>query len=358
MLPEKRKAMMLTGIREMKEGVFDMPQWGPDDVLVRIASVGICGSDLVYYAKGGSTFAKIKYPHILGHEAAGYVVAKGENVKNLEIGDRVTMEPGVPCGDCEVCREGKYNLCPNVSFMGIPIYRPYSEGALIEYTVRPASWVYKLPENVSMEEGAMIEPLAVGMEAVAKARADIKDRALILGAGPIALCVMLSLFAHGIREVYAVDIVSKRVEYAKKLGLPSGFTKLEDEEISYIMEKTGGHGVDIIFDTTDYIPLVNKAMDAMAKSGRVVLIGVPHDDLININHRELFMREASLITSFRYVNKYPVSIRLVESGQIPIGKIITHRFDFSDAHKAMEVCLNKEDESGIVEKAVININCD
>ena len=355
MLPNSRRAMMLTAISHIEEREIPMPEYGSDDVVIKIKAIGICGSDLVYFSKGGSTFAQIQYPHILGHEAAGIVVAIGSNVKNIQIGDRVAIEPGVPCGECDLCRSGKYNLCKEVSFMSTPIYRKYSEGAFTEYSVRPATFVYKLPDNVSFEEGAMVEPLSVGMQAVERSGATLGEKALVLGCGPISLCVILSLRAHGIKEIFAIDIVSNRCTFAESLGTKRTFDCMNDEIIQEILGLTDGHGIDIIFDTTDSAELINASMAVLAKDGRIVMIGVPHEDCILINYRELFMRQATLITSFRYMNQYPKVIRCISEGSIPIRRIITHRFDFCDTQKAFEKCLSRENSSDTIEKAVVFI---
>jgi L-iditol 2-dehydrogenase len=352
-LPNTRKAMMMVDVKTIEQKEIPMPDLlESTDVLVQIKAVGICGSDVNYFAHGGSTFAKVRYPHILGHEAAGVIVAVGDDVKNLCAGDRVAIEPGVPCGECDLCKAGKYNLCRDVSFMGIPIYKPYSEGAFVEYTIRPASWVYKLPDSVTFEEGAMIEPLSVGMQAVSLCKVQAGQTALVLGCGPISLCVMLSLRAVGIHTVFMVDIDKPRTEIAKNIGAMYAFNALDDDAKRVIMDETSGKGVDLVFDTTNYMPLVNDSFNYLNKAGEVVLIGVPHDDYISIHYRELFMRQATLHTSFRYANQYPSAIRLVSQGVIPIGKIITHSFAFDRTQEAFELALNR----GIpTEKVVVTL---
>lgn len=333
---------MMVDIAAIEQKEIPMPDHlKSTDVLVQIKAVGICGSDVNYFAHGGSTFAKVRYPHILGHEASGVIVAIGSDVKNLEVGDRVTIEPGVPCGECDLCKSGKYNLCRDISFMGIPIYKPYSEGAFVEYTIRPASWVYRLPDQVTFEEGAMIEPLSVGMQAVSLCHVQAGQTALILGCGPISLCVMLSLHAVGVHTIFMIDIDQPRTEIAKNAGAIYAFNALDDNAKHVIMEETSGFGVDLIFDTTNYMPLVNDSLDYLNKAGEVVLIGVPHDDYISIRYRELFMRQATLHTSFRYANQYSLAIRLVSQGVIPIGKIITHSFVFDKTQEAFELALNR-----------------
>ncbi|GHT83540.1 sorbitol dehydrogenase [Spirochaetia bacterium] len=351
-LPSERKAALLDGLSSIKMAQIPMPEYGDTDVVVRIKSIGICGSDLVYYQKGGSAFSKIKFPHVLGHEASGEVVAIGKAVKNIAVNDRVAIEPGVPCGKCDLCKSGHYNLCKRVSFMSTPIYVPYSEGAFVEYSIRPAEWVYKIPERMSFDEGAMIEPLAVGMQAVEQSTGNVGMSAIILGCGPISLCIMYALHAKGIHKIFMVDVIKPRTLLAKKLGASEVFSALDKEDRAVIIKTVEKDGVDLIFDTTNFMPLVNQAIDLLGKNGHITMLGVPDDDYISLNYRELFMRQASVHTSFRYANQYKKAIDLVSQRIIPIANIITHTFPFSNAKEALDLAVGKE---GAVMKVVLSI---
>ena len=350
-IPAERRAMVLDRLSLLRAATIPMPACNNDEVLIKIKSVGICGSDMNYYLKGGSTFAPVTYPHLLGHESAGDVVYVGKNVKNVSVGDRVAIEPGYPCGKCSYCSSGKYNLCEEISFMSTPIYRPYSEGAFAEYTVRPTFGLHKLPDTMSYEEGAMLEPLAVAMQAVETADARTGMSALILGCGPISMCVLLSLRAAGLTNIYMIDIVEERTKMAVELGATAASLQLDEVFTKRIMDETRQLGVDVVFDTTDYAPLVNKSLYVTKKGGKVVLIAVPHQDMIQLDMRQLFMSQISVHTTFRYANQYPKAIDLVASNIIPISKIITHRFDFMDADKAFQVSARKD---GNVCKIVLN----
>lgn len=342
------EAPKLMQIRDMPD-----PTCGDDDVLIKVKVVGICGSDLNYYVNGGSVISKIRYPHILGHEVSGEVVCCGKNVRNIRIGDRVSVEPGVPCGRCDICLSGKYNLCSSISFMSTPIYRPYSEGAFCEYIVRPADYVYKLIDNMTYEQGALMEPLAVGLHAVEQSRIPLGGTALVLGCGPIALTVILALAVRGIYDIYAVDNVMSRLHFADNFNVRKAFSEIGEAEVAEIYEQTRGHGIDAIFDTTTYMPLVNNSLKAIAKSGSLTMIGIPHEDEINIDYRSLFLNQATLYTSFRYANKFPLAIKLTGNGLIDISKIVTHRYVFEDLPLAMNKALTKGDGE-VLEKVVIH----
>ena len=155
------KTFYQTGLEEIKVGEAPMPEMGADDVTIKIQSVGVCGSDLHYYRKGSIGDFVVEYPFILGHEAAGVVTAVGENVKKIKVGDRVCMEPGIPCMKCEECLSGHYNLCKDVKFWATPPY----DGVLSEYVSHPAAFTFPIPDNMSFTEGALVEPLAIGLHA-------------------------------------------------------------------------------------------------------------------------------------------------------------------------------------------------
>lgn len=350
-IPSIRRAMVLDRLAHLEVAILPMPACGDDEVLIRVKSVGICGSDLNYYLHGGSTFAPVTYPHLLGHEAAGDVVSVGKNVREVAVGDRVAIEPGYPCGKCAHCASGKYNLCEDISFMSTPIYRPYSEGAFSEYILRPRFGLHKLPDVMDYEEGAMLEPLAVALQAVETARAKSGMSALILGCGPIAMCVLLSLRAAGLTNLYMVDIVKARTEMAVSLGATGAAAGLDEAFRERILVETRHLGVDLVFDTTDYAPLVNEALYVTKKGGRVILIAVPHRDMIQLDMRQLFMSQLSVHTTFRYANQYPRAIDLVRTGRIPIREIITHRFPFPQADAAFQLAAKKD---GSVCKVVLN----
>lgn len=210
----KMKVAVMNGIGKMGFTERDIPTPKDDEVLVKLDYVGICGSDLHYYESGAIGDYVVEPPFVLGHEPGGVVVEVGKDVKHLKVGDKVALEPGKTCGHCEFCKQGKYNLCPDVVFFATPPV----DGVFQEYVAHEADLCFKLPENVSTLEGALIEPLAVGFHAAIQGDAHLGQKAVVMGAGCIGLVSMMALKARGVSEVYVVDIMEKRLEKALELG--------------------------------------------------------------------------------------------------------------------------------------------
>ena len=218
----KMKVAVMTGARQMEWTEKDIPKPGKGELLVKLEYVGVCGSDLHFYEAGRLGNWVPDGPLVLGHEPGGVVEEVGPEVTGLKKGDRIAIEPGVPCGTCDMCRKGLYNLCPDMSFMAIPNER---DGVFSEYCVHPANMCFKLPDNVDTMEGALIEPLAVGFHAAKVAEAEIGQSAVVLGCGCIGLVTIMVLKARGIEEIYAVDMIGKRLEKAKEVGAKEGDLK-------------------------------------------------------------------------------------------------------------------------------------
>ena len=210
----KMKVAVMNGIGKMGFTERDIPTPKDDEVLVKLDYVGICGSDLHYYESGAIGDYVVEPPFVLGHEPGGVVVEVGKDVKHLKVGDKVALEPGKTCGHCEFCKQGKYNLCPDVVFFATPPV----DGVFQEYVAHEADLCFKLPENVSTLEGALIEPLAVGFHAAIQGDAHLGQKAVVMGAGCIGLVSMMALKARGVSEVYVVDIMEKRLEKSPGTG--------------------------------------------------------------------------------------------------------------------------------------------
>ena len=235
------KTAVMTDIMEVEIQERPIPQPKDDEVLVKVEYVGICGSDLHYYESGRIGDFVVKPPFVLGHEAGGTVVEVGANVKNLKVGDRVAMEPGKTCGHCEFCKSGKYNLCEDVVFFATPPV----DGVFQEYVAHEAGLCFKLPDNVSTLEGALIEPLAVGMHAARQGEAKLGQTAVVTGAGCIGLVSLLSLKAMGVTKVIVVDVMEKRLQKALELGADAVINGKEEDTVARIQELTGADLVEI-----------------------------------------------------------------------------------------------------------------
>ena len=240
----KMKVCVLTGKQKLEWVERDIPQPGKGELQIKLEYVGVCGSDLHFYQEGQLANWTLDGPLALGHEPGGVVSAIGEGVEGFEIGDKVSIEPAVPCGKCEDCRKGNYNLCKDIKMLAIPHER---DGVNAEYCVHDASMCYKLPENMSTLEGAMIEPLAVGMHGVALSNAQVGQNAIVLGSGCIGLCTVMALKARGVSEIYVADVMDKRLEKALEVGAARVFNSTR-ESIEDFAKTLPGGGADLVYE--------------------------------------------------------------------------------------------------------------
>lgn len=235
----KMKVAVMEDIGKMNLVERPIPKPQKNEVLVKLEYVGICGSDLHYYEHGRIGDYIVKPPFVLGHEASGIIVEIGENVKNLKLGDRVALEPGKTCGNCEFCKKGLYNLCPDVVFFATPPV----DGVFQEYVAHEAALCFKLPDNMTTLEGALIEPLAVGFHAAIQGDAHLGQTAVVMGAGCIGLVSILALKARGVNNIYVVDIIEKRLEKARELGATGIINGREKNAVEEILNLTKQRGV-------------------------------------------------------------------------------------------------------------------
>ncbi len=268
---------------------------------------------------------------ILGHECAGEVVEVGGEVKTLAAGDRVALEPGVPCRRCEFCHEGRYNLCPDVVFFGTPPV----DGAFCEYVTSPADFAYKLPDNMSTEEGAMMEPLAVGMWSTHRAGVGAGDAVAILGAGPIGLMSLQAAKARGATTVIISDVEQPRLEFAEKLGATHAINAGEQDTVEAIKELTGGRGADMVLEAAGTVTTLKQAIKAVKTGGKVIIIGAPPVDEAPIPVADLILRELDIGGIFRYANMYPRAIEAVGAGLIDVKSMITHHYPLAETREAL-----------------------
>lgn len=323
-----------------------MPTPGDKDVVVEIRHIGVCGSDVAFFTEHTMHGAlDFELPIILGHECAGVVVQTGAGVEHLKVGDRVALEPGVPCGTCKYCRSGHYNVCPDVDFMAAP---PFHSGAMSRYVRHPEAWCYKLPDHVSTMEGALLEPLAVGMYAVKRADPQLGSLAVILGAGCIGLVTLLSLKARGIDNIVVADLFDNRLEMAKQLGAKYTVNSKNTDLKEYLMQLTQGCGADYVFETAGAAATTAVAGGLVARSGKIVQVGQVHAP-VAYDFFEIGMKEADILSVFRYANIYPAALEAVASGRVDVKQIVTKVFPWEQAQQAFECALhNKQDVVKIV----------
>jgi L-iditol 2-dehydrogenase len=345
----KMKVAVMTGIGKMDIVERDIPKPAPNEVLVKLEYVGVCGSDLHCYENGKIGDFIVKTPVVLGHEPGGVIVELGSGVTSLKIGDRVALEPGKTCGHCEFCRTGRYNLCPDVIFFATPPV----DGVFQEYAAHEAALCFKLPENVSTMEGALIEPLAVGFHAAITGGAKIGQTALVTGAGCIGLVSMLALKAQGITRVYITDVVNKRLEKAKALGAFEIINATEKDVLKVIAEKENGAGLDIVIETTGTDTAAAQGIGALKKGGTLVFVGYSKNGSMTLPMGKALDKELTMKTIFRYRHIYPLAIDAVACGLVDLKNIVTNVFDFDDIQNAMDQSVHNKAE---IVKSVIKIS--
>lgn len=344
----KMKVCVLTGKQKLEWAERKIPQPGKGQLQIKLEYVGVCGSDLHFYQEGRLANWELDGPLALGHEPGGVVSAIGENVTGFEIGDKVSIEPAVPCGHCKECKEGHYNLCKNIKMLAIPGER---DGVNAEYCVHDASMCYKLPENMSTLEGAMIEPLAVGLYATELSNAKVGETAVILGSGCIGLCTLLSLKARGVSEIYVADILERRLEKALELGATRVFNSTRENIEDFVKTLPGG-GVDQVYECAGNRFTTLQTCRLIRRAGKVTLVGVSPEPVLEIDVATLNAMEGTIYSVYRYRNLWPKAIKAVSTGSIPVAKIVSHEFAFEDCIEAIQYSLEHKDE---VIKSVIKM---
>lgn len=305
---------------------------GPNDCRVKMHSVGICGSDVHYYEHGSIGPYIVKEPMILGHECSGVITAVGKDVKHLQPGDRVALEPGIPKWTSTQTLAGLYNLDPDVVFFATPPVH----GCLTPSVIHPAALCFKLPSNLSFEEGALCEPLAVGMHAATKAGIKPGDVALVIGCGTIGIVTALSALAGGCSDVIICDVVEARLSVAAQYPHVHPVLSSRPDDVQRIVDKlTSKQGVDRVFECSGAAPAYKLVHKYATTGATAVFVGMPLKDAA-IDLVSFQAKEITVQTIFRYRNVYPKVIRLLSSGRINVKPLISAKFKFADSVKAFE----------------------
>ncbi|RWA69181.1 NAD(P)-dependent alcohol dehydrogenase [Mesorhizobium sp.] len=306
---------------------------GPRDVRIKLHTVGICGSDVHYYTHGKIGPFVVNAPMILGHEASGTIIETGSEVTTLKEGDRVCMEPGIPDPNSKATRLGMYNVDPAVRFWATPPVH----GILRPTCVHPEAFTFKLPDSVSFAEAAMVEPLAVGVHAVTKARIKPGDIAIVLGAGPIGLVTALSALAGGCARVYVSDLAKKKLDIAEGLNRAiTGVQAGNDDIVERVKRDTDGWGADVLFEATGSPKAAARVFEPLAPGGCVVMIG-GQPEPISYDAGAAMIREARVENIFRYAHVFPRCVAMLSSGAIDVRPLITRKFEFKDSVHAFEI---------------------
>jgi D-xylulose reductase len=326
------EALVLEKTKDLKLRDIDIQEeLGPHDVRIKLHTVGVCGSDVHYYETGRIGPFVVEAPMVLGHEASGTVIEIGDLVKNLAVGDRVCMEPGIPDPNSKATQLGKYNLDPAVRFWATPPIH----GVLRPEVVHPAAFTFRLPDNVSFGEGALVEPLAVGMHSATKAQIKPGDVAVVIGAGTIGIVTVLAALAGGCGQIIVADVVQPKLDLAATLGPITPVNVSRDSLAAVVNELTQGWGADIVFEASGNEKAAASVFDILAPGGCVVYIGMPGNP-IAYDVVAAQIKEARVEHIFRYAHVYPKALSLMGGGRLDVKPLITDKYDFSESIEAFE----------------------
>ncbi len=328
----KVQALVLEKQHELVLRDIELPMdVGPGMVKIAIHTVGVCGSDVHYYTHGKIGPFIVNAPMVLGHEAAGTIVEVGAGVTHLKVGDRVCMEPGIPDANSKASRLGMYNVDPAVSFWATPPIH----GVLTPHVVHPANYTFKLPDNVSFAEGAMVEPFAVGMQAAYKANIKPGDTAIVLGAGPIGTMVAIAALAGGCARVIVADLAQPKLDIAARYQGVIPVNIKEQNLVDVVNELTDNWGADVVFECSGSPRAWETLMALPRPGGTVVAVGLPVNP-VGFDVSTASTKEIRIETVFRYAHQYERAIALFASGKVDLKPLISGTFDFKDSIKAFD----------------------
>ncbi|KZM20780.1 oxidoreductase [Ascochyta rabiei] len=344
-MPLLNPSLQVTADHNLKQE--DAPVYAPShgEVLLHIKATGVCGSDIHFWKTGRIGSLVVEGDCILGHEAAGVVLQCGEGVKSLKPGDRVAVEPGVPCGDCFLCLDGRYNLCEDVQFAGVYPYH----GTIQRYKTHPAKWCHKLPDNVSYAEGALLEPLSVVMHGVKSAGLTLGRGAVVCGAGPIGLIALAAARASGAHPIVITDLDPKRLAFAKKF-VPSALTYHVDRNLDaesnsrnirtlFNYEHAGEYGApEVVLECTGVESSVVTAAYTVRRGGTVMVIGVGKEIMNNLPFMHISLAEIDLKFINRYRDTWPAGLQCIAGGIVDLKPLVSHTYPLEKALDALHAC--------------------
>lgn len=343
------KAARLHGIRDIRLEQLPQPTPGPDQVLLRVACVGICGSDVHYYLEGRIGEQIISEPLVLGHEFSAWVESLGSNVDGLRLGQLVAVEPAISCGTCEQCEHGHPNLCPNVRFCGCPPF----DGVLAEYVLMPAKNLFPLPDTVGPMEGALLEPLGVAIHAVDLAHMKPGQTVAVLGAGPIGLMIAAVARAAGASEVFMTEPLADRRQFAEEYAADTVLDPSNSDIVAGIQALTSGRGVDVAFEAAGAPETPQHCADIVRIGGKVIIAGIPGDDSMTMKASVARRKGLTINLVRRMKHTYPRAIRMVASGMLDISTLARPVLPLEKVVEAFEATSSRQ--AGVI-RAVIQVS--
>lgn len=332
--------MMLTGLRKMEMKEIPDPLIAKDtDVKIKMKVMGVCGSDIHYYVTGRIGSQVVEYPFTVGHEGAGEVIEVGKAVTRVKPGDRIAIEPAMPCFVCEQCKSGRFNTCSNLKFLGCP---GQAEGCMKEYMVMPETSCFTIPDTMTYDQAANSEPLAIGTYAVNKSLNAKNKKIAILGFGPIGMSVLLPALLKGAKEVYVTDKIDERLAIAGKCGA----TWTGNPDRSDIVEEIRNHvpeGLDIVFECCGQQEAVDQAVDIIKPGGLIQIIGIPEFDRWSFPADQLRRKEITIENCRRQNETLDETLGLISQSKVNLESMVTHRFKFEDAQAAFDLVAGYRD---------------
>jgi L-iditol 2-dehydrogenase len=335
------KVIRYYGIQDLRLENMPKPKHKPGEILLRTASVGLCGSDIHYYKEGGTGSLQLNHPLILGHEFSAWIEEGPDH------GRLVAVDPALPCGKCEFCLEGNPNFCEDLRFAG----SEDTDGALQEYLTWPEDALFPLPDTMTPQEGAMLEPLGIAIHALRLGKVFAGMDVGVFGAGSIGLLTIQMAKLAGAARIFATDKISNRLEYALECGA-TDVLLADKDEANHILSATKGRGLDVTFEAAgDDGAAVDSAVFSTKKGGTTVLIGIPTEDETSFSASAARRRGLTIKIVRRMKNTYPTAIRLVSQNKINLNSLMTHQFEINDYNHAFKTAAQRE---GI--KVIINID--
>jgi len=332
------KAFVLKEAYKLEEIEVDKPVISnPDDVIIDVKAVGICGSDMLSFQ---GKHELLTYPRVMGHEFSGIVENVGTDVTNVKPGDQVIVEPLISCGKCKPCLTGDYNVCEDLKVLGVHV-----DGSFQEKVVIAAEKVFKLPPGASLKEGSAVEPFCVGLEASRRGRLNIEDTIVIFGAGTIGICVLKAAKCYRARRIISVDINPDRLKRAKDMGADYVVNSAEENLEEKIAELTDGKGASVVVEASGVEAALEACLTATAYRGRVAILGFYKSPLVNIRPIHIVKKELDVYGSRVYNNRFPLALDLLAKGEVNLKDLITHEFPFDQLEQAMKTALDPKVDS-------------
>jgi len=347
------KAIYLTGLKRMELGESRKPEiQQPHDILIKIRSVGVCGSDIHYFKHGQIGRQVVQFPYIAGHECSGEIEAVGAKVTKFKPGNRVIIDPAISCFKCSQCRSGRYHTCKNLRFLGTPASQTSNglDGCLQEYIVMPEHSVFHLPDEYSFEDGALFEPLTIGYYSLLKSEVKPDQTIAILGTGPIGLSVLMAGKFFHIKSSYTTDLIPERINAAKALGSTASFNSNTTNSVDEILQLEPD-GMDCVFECAGQQETIDQGINLLKPGGTLVLIGIPTFQRIS-GEIDLLRRKEIRIQNIRRQNVCTeLTIQAFQQQPANFNLLKTHHFTPARAQEAFELVENYQD--GVI-KAFIN----